>query len=336
MIGRDQLVRLTRQLVDVPSVTGEEKAVADLLFARLAAEGWKCSRQPVSGERFNILATRGKPRVILSTHLDTVPPFVASSEDQDFIYGRGACDAKGIAVAMICAAEQLAAEGRTDVALLFVVGEETEGDGAAAAARSTPPAAFLIDGEPTDNQLATGHKGIILARIEAEGKAAHSGYPDQGDSAINRLIDALQKLRAHSFSEDPVLGRPYVNIGRIEGGVAANVIADKAHAVIAIRTVAPSDEYIERVRELIGGRCRLVVMKTSDPQAMVALPGFGNKVVGYGTDIPTLRALGKPLLLGPGSIFDAHTPGEKISKADLTRAVELYMQLIKGLDDWCD
>jgi len=336
MIGRDQLVGLTRQLVDVPSVTGEEKAVADFLFARLSSEGWICSRQAVSDGRFNVLATRGTPRVIFSTHLDTVPPFIASSEDQEFVYGRGACDAKGIAAAMTCAAEQLSAEGRTDVALLFVVGEETVSDGAEAAVGSTPPAAFLINGEPTDNELVTGHKGMVLVRIEAEGRAAHSGYPETGVSAIARLIDVLQDLRAQSFPEDPALGRPYLNIGIIQGGVAANVIPDRAHAALALRTVTDSEFYVDRLRALVGDRCRLVVVKSSEPQSMLALPRFKSKVVGYGTDIPILRALGRPLMLGPGSIVDAHTPGEKVSKRELFEAVDLYVELVRELDNWCD
>jgi acetylornithine deacetylase len=332
MIGRDQLIRLTRQLVDAPSVTGQEKVVGDFVVERLSKEGWTCSRQTVSGDRFNVLATRGVPRVIFSTHLDTVPPFFASSEDDTHVYGRGACDAKGIAAAMICAAEQLAAEGRGDVALLFVVGEETESDGAAVASRLTPPVAFLVNGEPTDNELATGHKGTVLARIEAEGIAAHSGYPDRGDSAIARLIDVLQDLRNYAFPDDPLLGRPYLNIGAIQGGVAANVIPDSAEAVILIRTVAPSRVYVDRLKTIVGDRCRLVVSKASEPQTMLALPDFPTKVVGYGTDIPLLRSLGRPLLLGPGSIFDAHTPTEKVSKGELSRAVDLYVAVVKRLD----
>ncbi|RPI26527.1 MAG: M20/M25/M40 family metallo-hydrolase [Acidobacteria bacterium] len=331
MIGREDLIALTRRLVDIPSTTGQEGAVGDFLFQLLAKNGWECQRQEVSEDRFNVLALNRTPSVLLTTHIDTVPPFIASGEDEQYVYGRGACDAKGIAAAMICAAEELAAEDRSDVGLLFVVGEETYSDGALAAARLTPKVRFVVDGEPTDNDLVIGHKGMVIARVEASGIAAHSGYPERGDSAIAKLIDFLADLLRHDFPTDPVLGRASVNVGKIEGGVAFNVIPDSAAADIMIRTVQPSDFYVDTVQALATGRCRVTVTKTSEPQRMLALDGFARKVVGYGTDIPALRPLGQPLLLGPGSIFDAHTPAEKISKRDLVDGLDMYKRVVRQL-----
>jgi acetylornithine deacetylase len=335
MIGRERLIALTRQLVDIPSITGEEIGVGTFLFDLLAAEGWECRRQVVSEGRFNVLATRGRPRFLLTTHLDTVPPYVASSEDSRFIYGRGSCDAKGIAASMICAASELAVTGRNDVGLLFVVGEESESDGALAAGRVTPPVSFVINGEPTDNDLVTGHKGMVLARLESDGIAAHSAYPERGESAIAKLLDVLARLRQHSFPSDPLLGEALTNIGLIQGGVAANVTAPSAQAVVMIRTVGPAERYLSDLETITQG-VRLVVIKTTEPQRMLAVEGFPQKVVGYGTDIPALRVLGQPLLLGPGSIFDAHTEKEKVAKGELNRAVDLYQSLILRLDEWVD
>ncbi|RPJ86546.1 MAG: M20/M25/M40 family metallo-hydrolase [Acidobacteria bacterium] len=332
MIGRQDLTALTRRLVDVPSITGNEGAAADLLFKVLCEDGWVCERQPVTEGRFNVLAVRQSPQIILTTHIDTVPPFIPSSEDDEFVYGRASCDAKGIGAAMIVAANELVSEGRKDVGLLFVVGEETYSDGAIAAVRLTPPVRFVIDGEPTDNDLVTGHKGMVVARLEASGVAAHSGYPERGDSAIAKLVHVLNDLIHLQFPSDPLLGQASVNVGRIQGGVAFNVIPDSAEADIMVRTVAPSEYYVERLQGITANRCRLIVTKTTEPQKMLEVEGFPQKVVGYGTDIPALRGLGQPLLLGPGSIFDAHTPTEKIPKKALLQAVDLYKLLIRKLE----
>jgi len=332
MIGRQDLTALTRRLVDIPSMTGNEGEAAEYLFNLLSGDGWRCERQPVTEGRFNVLAVRESPDVILTTHIDTVPPFIQSSEDQDFVYGRGSCDAKGIAAAMITAANELVSEGRSDVGLLFVVGEETYSDGAIAAARLIPPVRFVIDGEPTDNDLVTGHKGMVIARLEMSGVAAHSGYPERGDSAIEKMVVVLNDLLNWQFPSDALLGRSSVNVGKIHGGVAINVIPDSATADIMIRTVAPSESYVADLRKITSNRCRLVVTKTVEPQRMLAVDRFAQKVVAYGTDIPALRPLGQPLLLGPGSILDAHAPTEKIAKKALEQSIDLYKLLIRKLE----
>ncbi len=234
------VIELTRKLVDVPSVPGEEGEVGEVLYTLLKERGWDCLKQEVTSDRFNVLATRGKGTILLTTHIDTVPPFVSSREDEDFVYGRGSCDAKGIAAAMICAAEALLREDFSDFGLLFVVGEETDSIGAAKAQELNLDCSYFIDGEPTDNELVTAHKGIVYARISAEGVAAHSAYPEKGDSAIEKLVDILNRLREAEFPTDSRLGETHFNIGTIEGGRAANVVADHAQAEILIRTVSES------------------------------------------------------------------------------------------------
>lgn len=329
----EQAVELTRRLVDIPSVTGKEKDVGDFLFDLLRQDGWVCRRQTVESDRFNLLATRGDPDVLLSTHMDTVPPFIPSSLVEDRIHGRGACDAKGVIAAMVIAARQLAAEGLGDrIGLLLLVGEETDSIGAKTAARRLGVRCrYLINGEPTDNCLASGHKGIYSCCFRASGKAAHSGYPEQGESAIEKLLDALQRLRRASFPNDPVLGPSCVNIGMIRGGRASNVIADQAEAQLLIRTVTAGQEYRRRLEQIAAGQVEIADASGSEPQRLAIVGGFATKPVAFGTDIPALRPLGTPLLYGPGSILLAHTPEESLSKRELRLGIEGYVRLVKRL-----
>ncbi|MCZ6485131.1 MAG: M20/M25/M40 family metallo-hydrolase [Acidobacteria bacterium] len=325
------VIDLTRQLVDIPSVTGEEKEVGEFLFDLLEIQGWDCLRQEVTSDRFNVLATRGQATILLTTHMDTVPPFFPSRDAKDFVYGRGACDAKGIAAAMVCAAEALLQEDFSDLGLLFVVGEETDSIGAAKARELDLDCSFFINGEPTDNELVIGHKGIVSARVRVDGVAAHSAYPEKGDSAIEKLIAVLSSFNEIAFPSHSRLGQSHLNVGKIKGGSAGNVVPDYAEAEILIRTVSDSKLYLRLLNEAVGSRAQLEVLKTSEPQEMETVEGFPTKRVGYGTDIPLLRTLGKPLLLGPGSILEAHTADEKISKRELLEAVDLYQKLVKAL-----
>ena len=222
------VIELTRSLVDIPSVTGEETRVGQFILDTLSQEGWTCQAQPVQPGRFNVLARQGSPAILFSTHMDTVPPFFASSEDDEFVYGRGACDAKGIMAAMICAAAVLKDRGEDDIGLLFVVGEETDSAGAFKARELDLRCEFLVDGEPTDNDLVTGHKGVLMARIRTHGIAAHSAYPERGESAIDKLLEILTSIKQTTFPVDNLLGPSFVNVGTIRGGRAPNVIADQA------------------------------------------------------------------------------------------------------------
>jgi acetylornithine deacetylase len=271
--------------------------------------------------------------VTLSTHYDTVPPFIPSSEDVDYVFGRGACDAKGILAAQVLAAERLRADGVDEVGLLFVVVEELGSHGARVANQHATASRcrFLINGEPTENRLATGSKGSLRARISTEGRAAHSAYPEAGDSAIEALLDILSDVRSYPWPEDEFFGRTTCNIGLIAGGTRPNIIPASASAELHIRLVTGSLEIREILDELVKGRGRVEVLTVTEPVRMVAVEGFEQSVVRFTTDIPHLSNWGEPLLLGPGSILDAHTAHERVSKRQLAEAVELYVGLVRKL-----
>jgi acetylornithine deacetylase len=326
-----ELFELTRALVNIESITGNEKACAAFLRDYLAERNFRVELQPVGPERSNVLALNGEPEVVLSTHIDTVPPFLPASEDEEYIHGRGSCDAKGILASQIIAAERLLAEGVKNFGLLFLVGEETLSDGARVANLSPRGAKYIINGEPTDNKLALGTKGILRVDIRAKGRMAHSAYPHLGESAIEKLLDVLADIRRLTLPEDPVLGPSTLNIGLISGGRAANVIPDLAQAQVLIRTVNGADELRAKIRSLLEGRCEYEFIRYTPALLMEKLDGFETEVVAFTTDLPNLAAWGRPLLLGPGSISVAHTDHERVRKADLTRAVELYCQLVRRL-----
>ncbi len=269
--------------------------------------------------------------VILCTHLDTVAPFIASSEDADFIYGRGACDAKGVLATMVAAAEQLYSDGVPGMGLLFVVGEEVDSAGARHANELGITSRYVIVGEPTENQLASGHKGALEFLLRAEGTAAHSAYPEHGDSAIDRLLTALDQIRQANWGQNPRLGRATVNIGTISGGVAGNVMAPQAEARVFVRLVGPVAAARAALDEIVNGDARLAyeVTTESEPVECETVEGLDATPVAFGSDIPALTAFGKPLLLGPGSIHDAHTDGEKIAKQQALEAVDLYCRIAR-------
>jgi acetylornithine deacetylase len=339
------LFQLTRALIDIDSVTGRERAVGDFLFSYLEdlAErtGGTVERMPVAEDRFNLFASWGKPVVVLSTHMDTVPPFFPSSEDAEHIHGRGACDTKGGIASMIKALEELTAAGDQvsgqGFGLLLVVGEETDSIGAQVANqwanRNPRGARFLINGEPTENQLALGSKGALYLALEAEGRAAHSAYPELGASAIDRLLEALGRLREVPLPSDPVLGDTTLNIGTLSGGRAANVIADQARAEVMLRTVADTTGLRATLQAAVDSISGVRIAEQRETRAMRlgSLPGFATTTVKYTTDIPRLGAWGEPFLLGPGTIHVAHTPGERVPKRELVEAVGLYRDLVRGL-----
>jgi acetylornithine deacetylase len=326
------LIELAKTLVNIPSITGSEAAIADFLSSYLRSQGFDLEKQDVDEKRRNILAVlHPSPRLILCTHMDTVPPFYGAREDESFIYGRGACDAKGIMASMIFAAQELSKEGMKKIGLLFVVGEETDSVGAKMAGSLDVDSEYIIVGEPTENKMGTGHKGIVNLIISAEGKSAHSAFPDLGESAIEKLLDVLQEIRGLDFREDPILGKTVINIGKIEGGLAFNVIADSASAEVSFRSGLYSDEIIEKVKAVAGQRARIEVISQSEPQVLFTIPGFEQAVLPYGTDIPYLKRFGRPLLLGPGSALVAHTENERIEKKQLFDGVEIYKKIVKML-----
>ncbi len=328
------LFALTRKLIDIPSLTGAETEVANFLASHLTSRGYSVALQQVAEGRANVIATTtGLPRVFLATHMDTVPPHIKAGEDDNFIYGRGACDAKGIIAAQIFAAEQVRAEGINDIGLLFTVDEEA-GSAGASVANSHPLATsceYLINGEPTDNKLATGSKGSLRLRIKAEGRAAHSAYPEHGHSAIDTLLDVLADIRQCAWPSDEHFGDTTCNIGTIKGGTRANVIPAAAEADLQIRLVTPAAPIKEMLERAVGDRALVKYLSVAEPQQMLAVAGYETCVVRFTTDIPYLTNWGTPLLIGPGSILDAHTDHERIAKRELTEAVDLYVHLVRTL-----
>ena len=326
-----ELFKLTRELIDIPSLTGDEKAVGEYLSNYLERLGYRVERQEVAPDRFNVIATTEEsPRVVFSTHMDTVPPFIQSREDDEFIYGRGSCDAKGIIAAQILAAERLRAEGMKSVGLLFTVDEELSSIGAQAANKHAlaNECEFLINGEPTDSRLATGTKGSVRVIITTGGRAAHSAYPEAGDSAIDKLLDILENVRAVEWPEDSFFGTTTCNIGVVSGGTRPNVIPDKARAELQIRLGIDIEHIKHLLEEAVGDRGRLEYLSAHNPVRLFSVPGFDECVVRFTTDVPYLSNWGKPLLLGPGSILVAHTDEERIAKHELESVIDLYVNIV--------
>ena len=329
-----ELFDLTKALVNLESVTGHEKACSEFLAGYLEERRFEVELQPVEGGRANVFAFNGRPEIVFSTHIDTVPPFFPATEDDEYIYGRGACDAKGILAAQVTAAENLRAEGIHNLGMLFSVGEETVSDGARAANLTPRGSRYMINGEPTENKLVLATKGFLRVDIHAHGRTAHSAYPELGESAIEKLLDILADFRRLPLPQDSLLGRCTMNIGVVSGGRAANVIPDEAEAQIVFRTVTlgeAAEEFRAKIEKLLTSRCDFTLIRDTLPMRMEKLEGFETDVVAFTTDLPNLGAWGKPLLLGPGSIDVAHTAQERIAKADLLRAVELYCRMVRQL-----
>jgi acetylornithine deacetylase len=328
---------LTRALVDIESVTPNEEAVGIYLAAYLSElaqrTGGKVERMDVEPHRFNVLAWWGdQPTVTLSTHIDTVPPFFPSREDETHIWGRGACDTKGIIASMIHAVQGLLEEGLRGFGLLFVVGEERNSAGAYEASKHNRGSRYIINGEPTENKLALGSKGALRYEIKAHGKMAHSAYPHLGDSAIEKLLDALMLVRKVKLADDPILGASTMNIGTIQGGRAPNVIPDYAQAEVFIRLVDSGDSTREGIVKAVEGLAEAHEALVIPAVHLGSLPGIETTIVSYTTDIPAFHgAWGQPFLFGPGSIHVAHTDQERIPKAEIVEAIEIYKKLVRQL-----
>lgn len=337
-------VQLTRQLVDIESTTYNEGLAGAFLHEYLVSQRYNVERMPVpqpersltpgagDGERFNVYASMPgvTPDVVLSTHFDTVPPYFGCTEDDQFLYGRGTCDAKGILAAQVAAADRLRDAG-VKVGLLFVVGEERDSAGAKIANENPRGSKFLINGEPTDNRLALASKGALRVELRARGRMAHSAYPELGESAIDKLVEALHDLLAMPLPVEPEIGPSTMNIGLIEGGRAPNVIPDKAEAHLLIRLVSPADATKANIVKLVGDRADVSFSLELPYVRMRKVGDLPTMVAKFTTDIPSLTNWGEPFLLGPGSIHVAHTPNEKIAKKELLEAVDLYYDLATDL-----
>jgi len=332
----ENVFTMVRTLVGIPSLSNDEAQVGNYLFdfLRLMAEhsGGRVERMDVEGERFNVFAHWGEPLITFSTHMDTVPPFFPSREDAEYIWGRGACDAKGIIACMIAAAEKLLNDGVRNFGLLFVVGEERNNAGAIAAAQAPRGSRYLVNGEPTENKLALGSKGALRFEVTARGRAAHSAYPELGESAIEALLDALAAIRRIPAAEDALLGRGTMNIGTIRGGEAPNVVADFAQAEILVRLVGNAEPICAAFSSAVGTCAQLKEVLRIPAMRFEAIDGLPTTVVSFATDAPVLsKAWGKPLLIGPGNIHVAHTLEERVSKKELSDAVGIYVDIVRRL-----
>lgn len=328
------LNELTRKLIDIPSVTGDERLVGVFLKSHLEGLGYVVEMQEVEKDRFNVIATTGAwPRVVLSTHMDTVPPHMVSSENDERVFGRGACDAKGIIAAQIVAAERLREEGIQEIGLLFTVDEEEGSAGARVANENAleQPPEYLINGEPTDNNLARATKGSLRLKLRTKGRAAHSAYPEQGESAIEKMLDVLGSVRLCAWPTDELLGETTCNIGVIDGGTRANVVPEEAFADLQLRLVSKAGPVKSMLADAVAGRAEIEYLSVHEPVSLQTIAGFEQCVVRFTTDIPYLSKWGAPLLLGPGSILNAHTNHEFVEKQELHRAVDLYARLVRAL-----
>ena len=333
-------VRFTRELCEIESTTYHEGAVGDFLADFLANRGWAVEKTPVpqppesatAGPRWNVYAgiAGETPDLVFSTHMDTVPPYIPPTEDDEFLYGRGVSDAKGIIAAQAAAAEVLRADGFR-VGMLFVSGEERDSAGAQVANRNPKGSRFLINGEPTDNQLALASKGALRAAFKCSGKMAHSAYPELGDSAVHKLVEVLSRVLALPLPVLEDVGPSTINIGQIQGGHAPNVIADKAEAQVLVRTVTSSAPVRAALQQAAAGLAEVEFTLDSPFIRMRAIEGLPTMIAKFSTDIPHLSNWGEPLLLGPGSIHVAHTPFEKLAMKELLEAVDLYVKVAKQL-----
>lgn len=336
-------VALTRQLVDIESVTGNEAGVGEFLYRELRQLGYQTKKMPVEGDRANVYACSPEqphPTVVFSTHMDTVPPFIPSSEDTSRIYGRGSCDAKGIIATQLAAAERLRQQG-IYVGLLFVVGEERDSLGAKVANeyaanqlavdRQAPGSRYLINGEPTENRIALASKGTLRVEVTAQGRMAHSAYPELGESAIDMLLAALTRLRAMPLPSDPEIGPCTLNIGLIEGGRAPNVIPDYAHADLLYRLIGPSQDLRDQILVTAGDQVNVTFPLEIPFLRLRTVDGVPTMIAAFTTDVPSLSHWGEPVLVGPGSIHVAHTKGEYIDKRQLADAIDLYCTIAKRL-----
>jgi acetylornithine deacetylase len=329
-------VQLTRQLMDIDSTSGNEAAVGHFLADFLSGHGYQVERihVPVTEgpERFNVYAGLPgiAPDLVLSTHMDTVPPYIGSSEDEDFIYGRGSCDAKGIIASQVAAAERLRAAGEK-IAMLYTVGEERDSVGAKTANQFPKGSKFLINGEPTDNRIAIASKGTLRLTLTSSGTMAHSAYPELGDSAIHKLVAALDDVLKLPLPIEQEAGPCTLNVGVIEGGYAPNVIADHAEARVLVRLVGPGGPVLKMIQDAVAGRAEIATEPENPFIRFRPYPGMPTMVASFATDIPSLPAWGEPLLFGPGSIHVAHTPHEKLAKREMYEAIDHYVNIAQHL-----
>lgn len=328
-------IRFAKRLIDIPSPTENEFDAAVFLHDELAALGYACRRQEISERRFNLYAAAGgRPRVIINSHIDTVPPWFAAHEDDQFLYGRGACDTKGIIAAMLAAGERLRADGLNEFAYLFVVGEETDSIGAKMANKEFAGlgSKYVLVGEPTESTFARASKGALTCFVRFDGIAGHSAYPERGDSAINKMVAAIAEINATAWGSHDDLGETTVNVGVVRGGEKPNVIPAEAECQMIFRTVTRPEEIQAKLQSIVARHGGTITVSRGNPPQLMKVPaGAPSRVVAFNSDVPHLGALGEPLLFGPGSILDAHGANEKIGKKELLDSVQTYADTVIAL-----
>ncbi|HEY6844172.1 MAG TPA: M20/M25/M40 family metallo-hydrolase [Thermoanaerobaculia bacterium] len=328
-------IKLARKFIDIASPTGGERAMGEAVERELQQLGLTTRRHEVERDRFNVFASSSdRPRVVINSHIDTVPPWFASREDNEKIYGRGACDTKGVIAAMICAGERLLAGGERDFAFLFVVAEETDSIGAKKANVEFKDigSEYVIVGEPTESKFARASKGALTVTIHFDGVAAHSAYPERGDSAIRKMTRAIEAIESADWGSHEILGKATVNIGVVRGGEKPNIVPASAECELMFRTAGDHEQVRAKLEKLVSGfGGRITLARGNAPQFMFVPDGAPSTVVAFNTDVPHLSNLGKPLLFGPGSILDAHGADEFILKRDVTAAVDVYCDTVTQL-----
>lgn len=328
---QSDVVALAAELLAVQSPTANEGAAVDFVSGWLVRRGWNVTVQEVSPGRGNVWASRAGGGVTFSTHLDTVPPYYPPRLEGNRLYGRGSCDAKGIAAAMMVAADRLARAGEERVDVLLVVGEEKGSDGARAANHLPATSRYLVNGEPTESKLASGAKGSMRVTVRTRGREAHSAYAHLGRSAIEPLVDLLPKLRDVPLPTDEVLGATTYNVGVIRGGTEANIVPAHAEAELMFRLVGDPEPVREALRRWAGDAAQLEWGSYIPAQRFHTIGGFDVAAVSYTSDIPLLSRWGTPLLFGPGSITVAHTPDEYVAVDELRDSVDAYVRIARTL-----
>lgn len=324
-------ISLSKALISISSLTGHEERISKFLGKLLKENGFRIKYIYSESRRPNLFAYTNKPKILFCSHLDTVAPYFPFRENKEQLYGRGACDAKGIIAAQIAAGLKLKGEGHP-IGFLYLVGEEVDHCGAIDVSKKIPNVDAIIVGEPTENRMASATKGIVKIKLISKGKAAHSAYPDRGKSAIDPLLKTLIRIQKLKFPQDKEIGTSTLNIGVIRGGLAANIIPEEASAEILVRTVMKSRDIFKRLKKCCEKGVMAILQSINDPVRLHAAPHFKTSVVSFNTDIPYLKTKAKKIfLLGPGSILDAHGPHEKISKKEIFKAVRLYEQLVKQI-----
>ncbi|KAF9365968.1 hypothetical protein BGX34_007172 [Mortierella sp. NVP85] len=338
-----ELLAFHKGLVSISCITENEAPCTEYLRAHLTKLGYTVELQSIAPGRENVLAYLGQgrnPRVLFNSHIDVVPPYIEYREDEENVYGRGSSDAKGSMAAQVQAVEELRKEGKVkegDVGFLFVVGEEVDHIGMVKSNDLGLTPDYLIVGEPTESRLALGHKGILRFNLRVEGKAAHSGYPELGISANNKLIDLLYKLKNLELPYDSHFGHTTMNIGTISGGLAANIIPASASAAISFRIATSTKEVLDLIEktipkeEQLKDKVTIEVITCWEPVRCHSVPGFETFIANYFTDIPSFLTAKHSLLFGPGSILCAHAPHEFINKKELIAAVGSYKDIVLKL-----